>query len=131
MSEFLKRLNINKNTKKLKDIINFSGEDTIGLRQRNFQIIQNNNNIIENKDENKIINNTDEKDKNNIIDDENQKKINKENNNNANPEIVKKIKKIKTIISYLEMIPGMIDDGKLINQCKNIFWFFNLYIFKK
>jgi NAD(P)H-nitrite reductase large subunit len=58
-------------------------------------------------------------------------KNNMNNNNNANPEIVKKIKKIKTIISYLEMIPGMIDDGKLINQCKNIFWFFNLYIFKK
>lgn len=43
--------------------------------------MQNNNNIIENKDENKIIKNTDEKDKNNIIDDENQKKINKENKN--------------------------------------------------
>ena len=36
--------------------------------------MQNNNNIIENKDKNKIINNTDEKDKNNIINNENQKK---------------------------------------------------------
>ena len=61
----------------------------------------------------------------------NNNKNNMNNNINVNPEKMKKIKKIKFIISYLEMIPGMIDDGKLINQMKNIFWFFNLYIFKK
>jgi hypothetical protein len=56
---------------------------------------------------------------------DNNKNIMNNNNNINDYEKTKIIKKIKNIISYLEMIPGMIEDDKLIIQCKNIFWFFN------